>query len=243
MTTLVSTRLGSLGASGKRQLAMSNALLPIYGIGLAILALLGLLVYSDPAAMSLLSKFPLSARGIYSIPALAVTALPGWFAGVALVGIFVGGLVPAAIMAISQANLLARNVIRPLRPGMDQATETRIAKWASVVFKFVALGFVFMVPATYAIQLQLLGGIIILQTLPAVFLGLVTRRLNGYALTAGLIVGLASGVYLVEAANKFGPISTSLLSVGGYLLWIGLLALALNLAVSVVLSLPTLLRK
>ncbi|BBE42280.1 Acetate permease ActP [Conexivisphaera calida] len=234
---------GSLSASGRRQLALSNALLPIYGIGLAILALLGLLVYSDPVAMGLLSKFPLSARGIYSIPALAVSSLPGWFAGVVLLGIFIGGLVPAAIMAIAQANLLTRNIIRPLRPEMNSETETRIAKWASVIFKFVALGFVFIVPATYAIQLQLLGGIIILQTLPSVFLGLVTRRLNGYALTAGLLVGLASGIYMVEVANKFGPLSTSLLSMSGYLIWIGLLALVLNVTISVILSLPTLMHR
>ena len=234
---------GSLSASGKRQLALSDAFLPIYGIGLALLALLGLLAYSDKAAMSLLSNFPLSARGIYSIPALAVSTLPDWFAGIVLLGIFIGGLVPAAIMAIAQANLLTRNIIKPIKPEIKPETETRISKWASVIFKFIALGFVFLVPATYAIQLQLLGGIIILQTLPPVFLGLVTNRLNKYALMGGLLVGIASGIYLVEVANKFGPLTTSLYRIGGYLIWIGLIALALNLAVAVILSLPTLLKR
>jgi len=234
---------GSLSASGKRQLAMSNALLPIYGIGLALLSLLGLLVYSDSGAMQMLSNFPLSSRGIYSIPALALTSLPGWFAGIALLGIFIGGLVPAAIMAISQANLLTRNIIKPLYPNIKPETETRISKWASVIFKFIALGFVFVVPATYAIQLQLLGGIIILQTLPSVFLGLVTKKLHKYALIAGWAVGILSGIYLVELANRFGPLSTSLFPVGGYLLWIGLLALGFNLAIAVILSIPTLFKK
>ena len=234
---------GSLSASGKKQLAISDAFLPIYGIGLALLALLGLLAYSDKAAMSLLSKFPLSSMGIYSIPALAVSSLPDWFAGVVLLGIFVGGLVPAAIMAIAQANLLTRNIIKPFKPEIKPETETRISKWASVIFKFIALGFVFVVPATYAIQLQLLGGIIILQTLPPVFLGLVTNKLNKYALMAGLISGIASGIYLVEVANKFGPLSTSLYHLGGYLIWIGILALAINLAVAIIFSLPKIIKK
>ncbi len=234
---------GSLSASGKKELALSDALLPIYGIGLALLALLGLLVYSDQAAMKLLSNFPLSSRGIYSIPALAVTALPGWLAGVVLLGIFVGGLVPAAIMAIAQANLLTRNIIKPFWPQIKPETETRISKWASVIFKFIALGFVFIVPATYAIQLQLLGGIIILQTLPPVFLGLITNRLNRYALTAGLLAGIASGIYLVEVANKFKALQTSFFHLGGYFIWIGLIALSINLLIAVIFSIPTLLRK
>lgn len=197
---------GALSAESDKKLAISTALLPIYGIGLALLAMYGILVYGDAAAMKILSLFPVSARGSLAIPTLAVTVLPPGLAGLALLGIFIGGLVPAAIMAMSQANLLVRNIIKPLYPRITPQGETRAAKWASVIFKFLALGFVFIVPATYAIWLQLLGGIIITQTLPSVFLGLLTNKLDKYSLMVGWATGLSLGIYLFIAAHESPPL-------------------------------------
>ncbi|MGC9227698.1 sodium:solute symporter family protein [Caldivirga sp.] len=216
---------GALSAESRRKLALSTAFLPIYGIGLALLAIYGILIYADPKALSLISPFPPLERGILVIPALAVTVLPDWLAGLALLGIFIGGLVPAAIMAMAQANLLTRNIVKPIVK-LSPSGEARLAKWASVVFKFIALGFVFLVPPTYAINLQLLGGIIITQTLPTVFLGLVTDKLDKYSLMVGWAVGLGLGVYLTikEGFNSLYPIM-------GHLIYIALLALAVNLAI------------
>src|SRR5215831_1445272 len=67
-------------------------------------------------------------------------SMPPWFTGIALLGMFIGGLVPAAIMAISQANLLARNIIKEIRPHTSATSEIRITKISSTVFKFIALG-------------------------------------------------------------------------------------------------------
>jgi len=215
---------------------MSTSLLPLYGVGLAFLALLGVLVYSVPSAMTFLGQFPAASQGIYVVPSLIITVLPGWLAGICLLGIFVGGLVPAAIMAIAQANLLARNIVKEYRPKTTERGEARISKWASVVFKFVALGFVFAVPSTYAIQLQLLGGVLILQLFPALFLGLYTRWFKGGALTAGLAVGILSGVYMALQANNFGPLTTSLYASPFGSLYIAVIALGINLLITVVLS-------
>ncbi len=108
---------------------------------------------------------------------------------------------------------MVRNIIKPLYPRITPQGETRAAKWASVIFKFLALGFVFIVPATYAIWLQLLGGIIITQTLPSVFLGLLTNKLNKYSLMTGWAVGLGLGIYLFIAAHE-SPIISSAWSPG-----------------------------
>lgn len=224
---------GALSSESDRKLALSTALLPIYGVALALLAMYGILVYGDSAAMRILSLFPPSARGSLVIPALAVTTLPEWLAALALLGVFVGGLVPAAIMAMAQANLLTRNIIKPLYPGITPQGETRVAKWASVIFKFLALGFVFIVPPTYAIWLQLLGGIIITQTLPAVFLGLVTDRLDKYSLMVGWAVGLLLGIYLFVTPHKPSAFSP-LYPVAGHLVYIAVIALAINLAIVLV---------
>ena len=225
---------GVLSAESAHKLRTSTALLPLYGIGLAIMALMGVLVYSVPSAMNFLSGFPESSRGILVVPSLILNTMPGWLAGVALLGIFVGGLVPAAIMAIAQANLLTRNIIKEIKPNMSPRSEIRITKISSAAFKFVALGFVFVVPATYSISLQLLGGIIIVQILPAVFFGLYIKSLRKQPVIVGLIVGIFSGIYMIEAANNFGPPTSSLLSSTFGPLYIAVIALALNLAISFV---------
>ena len=223
---------GSLSSSDQKKLRRSTALLPIYGIGLALLALFGVLVYAVGPAMSYLDTISPASRGILVVPALIVYTMPSWFAGIALLGIFIGGLVPAAIMAIAQANLFVRNIVKEFWPKMPARTEASLAKWMSAVFKFIALGFVFIVPATYAIQLQLLGGVIILQILPAVFLALFIKRLNKHSLIAGWAVGMFIGIYLVEIANKFGPLTTSFFKSSYGLLYIGLISVAINVIIS-----------
>jgi len=194
--------------------------------------LMGVLVYAVPSAMNFLSGFPESSRGILVVPSLILYSMPGWFSGIALLGIFVGGLVPAAIMAMAQANLLTRNIIKEIKPNLTPSSEIRITKISSTVFKFVALGFVFTVPATYAISLQLLGGILIAQILPSVFFGMYVKSLRKEPLIAGLLIGISLGIYMVESANNFGPLSSSLFNTTFGSLYIAVIALAINLAIS-----------
>ena len=224
---------GVLSSESAQKLRTSTALLPLYGVGLAIMALMGILVYAVPSAMNFLSHFPESSRGILVVPSLILYTMPGWFSGIALLGIFVGGLVPAAIMAMSQASLLTRNIIKEIKPNMSASSEIRITKISSTAFKFVALGFVFIVPATYAISLQLLGGILIVQILPAVFFGLyVKSSLRKEPLIAGLLVGIFSGIYMVEYTNNFGALTSSLFNTTFGSLYVAVIALVFNLIIS-----------
>jgi SSS family solute:Na+ symporter len=224
---------GVLSSESAQKLRTSTALLPLYGVGLAIMALMGILVYAVPSAMNFLSQFPESSRGILVVPSLILYTMPGWFSGISLLGIFVGGLVPAAIMAMSQASLLTRNIIKEIKPNMPASSEIRITKISSTAFKFIALGFVFIVPATYAISLQLLGGILIVQILPAVFFGLyVKSSLRKEPLIAGLLVGIFSGIYMVESTNNFGALTSSLFYTTFGSLYVAVIALVFNLIIS-----------
>ena len=224
---------GVLSSESAQKLRTSTALLPLYGVGLAIMALMGILVYAVPSAMNFLSHFPESSRGILVVPSLILYTMPGWFSGIALLGIFVGGLVPAAIMAMSQASLLTRNIIKEIKPNMPASSEIRITKISSTAFKFIALGFVFVVPATYAISLQLLGGILIVQILPAVFFGLyVKSSLRKEPLIIGLLVGIFSGIYMVEYTNNFGALTSSLFHTTFGSLYVAVIALVFNLIIS-----------
>ena len=53
-----------LSSKSAHNLRVSTALLPLYGIGLAILALMGILVYAVPSALHFLSQFP-SSLGVF----------------------------------------------------------------------------------------------------------------------------------------------------------------------------------
>ena len=225
---------GVLSSESVHKLRRSTALLPLYAIGLAIMALMGILVYAVPPAMNFLSHFPEDSRGILVVPSLLLYSMPSWFTGISLLGIFIGGLVPAAIMAISQANLLTRNIIKEIRPNTSTKSEIRITKISSTAFKFIALGFVFTIPATYAISLQLLGGILVIQILPTVFFGLYVKSLRKETLVAGLLVGIFSGIFMVEYTNHFGALTSSLFNIPIFgSLYVAVVALALNLVVSI----------
>jgi solute:Na+ symporter, SSS family len=92
---------------------------------------------------------------------------------------------------------------------------------------------VFTIPATYAISLQLLGVILVLQLLPAVFFGLYVKSLRKEALIAGLLVGIFSGIFMVEYTNHFGALRSSLFNMPIFgSLYVAVVALALNLVVS-----------
>ena len=133
----------------------------------------------------------------FAVPALFLASFPSWFVGVAFAAIAIGALVPAAIMSIACANLFTRNLYKEFwRPDCSDADEARMAKIVSLVVKIGAVVFILAIPQAYAIQLQLLGGIWIIQLLPPILLGLYTRGFNAMALLVGWAVGTAVGTYM-----------------------------------------------
>ncbi|MFL5928488.1 MAG: hypothetical protein ACJ77E_16275 [Gaiellaceae bacterium] len=65
-----------------------------------------------------------------------------------------------------------------------------------------------ILPTTYFVNFQLAAGVWILQTLPAVFLGVLLPRLPARAALAGWAVGIAYGTYLLTSVS-FDSSSTS----------------------------------
>ncbi|MDP9443424.1 MAG: sodium:solute symporter [Actinomycetota bacterium] len=175
-------------STGNRNVIRRNAaLLPAYSFLLGLLALLGFVAIAAGIQVD---------NPQLAIPALFEQQFPGWFAGVAFAAIAIGALVPAAIMSIAAANLWTRNIYKAfLRPDATAADEARQSKVVSLVVKLGALVFVLGLPSDFAINLQLLGGIWILQTLPAIVFGLYTRWFHRWALLAGWAVSMAYGTW------------------------------------------------
>ncbi|HEY8041612.1 MAG TPA: sodium:solute symporter [Polyangiaceae bacterium] len=229
---------GVLSSSGRAVIKRNTAMLPAYSFLLGLIALLGYM-----AIAAKVDKAPAYAGGFrqyganFAVPALFLDSFPPWFAGFAFAAIAIGALVPAAIMSIAAANLFTRNVYREfLRPTCSGKEESTVAKVVSLVVKFGALAFIVLVPQKYAIQLQLLGGVWILQTLPAIVVGLYTRWLHRWGLLAGWAAGMTIGTWMARVLEFKGtvyPLHLAGWTVPGYAaLW----ALIANLGVAVVVS-------
>ena len=106
--------------------------------------------------------------------------------------------------------------------------------------KVGALVFVLAMDKTFAINLQLLGGIWILQTFPAIVVGLYTRWFHRWALLAGWAVGMVYGTLAAyrrprrSAGPHFGGSPANVPFT--HTVYIALTALVLNLMVAVVLT-------
>ena len=222
------TLTGILASQSKNTIRKNAALLPAYTLLLGLIALLGYMGHA--AHLEIASPTDM-------VPALFQSLFPGWFAGFAFAAIGIGALVPAAVMSIGAANLFTRNVWKAyVDPGMDQAREAEVAKITSLVVKFGALLVIVFLPTQFALDLQLLGGVWILQTLPALVFGLFFNWFRAPALLLGWLIGFAAGTVLAWV-NGLKPLHALALGHASVTIYIGLLALAANILVAVIANL------
>ena len=229
---------GVLAAKRRDVIRRNLAALPAYTLVLGLIALFGYMARATPAVNAGVKAGGGNAQ--LSVPLLFEHMFPSWFAGIGYSTIVIGALVPAAIMSIAAANLFTRNIyVEFLRPNATPAEETRVARLASLVMKLGALGFALELNRTFSINLQLLGGIWIVQTFPAIVVGLYTRWFHRFALIIGWAAGMAYGT--IEAwrtpGNGQAHFGASTAPVLGHVTYIAITALVINLVVTVALTL------
>src|SRR5271168_2899972 len=218
--------LTGIFASKSADTIRKNAiLLPAYTLLLGLIALLGYMAYA--AHIKVASNNDV-------VPALFQALFPSWFAGFAFSAIAIGALVPAAVMSIGAANLFTRNIWKSyVDPNISHAGEASVAKMASLVVKVGALAFTLFLPVHFALDLQLLGGLWILQTFPALVFGLFTRWFRAEGLLLGWAAGILWGSWTAWS-NGLKPLATLDLGGASYVFYVGLGALILNIAVAAV---------
>jgi solute:Na+ symporter, SSS family len=219
---------GVLSSKSQDVVRRNMAILPAYTLMLGLLALTGYMAIAAGLKPS---------NPNFAVPDLLIKYFPSWFEGFAFAAIGIGALVPAAVMSIAAANLFTRNVYKEfLKPDASDEDEWRMARIVSLVVKAGALAFVLFLPTKYAIDLQLLGGVWIAQTAPAVAIGLLTRWFDRRALLVGWAAGMALGT--IVAINK-SYVPTSILSIFGAHItaYTAIWALLLNLAIAGALTL------
>ena len=197
---------GVLASRNRGVIKRNMSALPAYSLLLGLIALLGYM-----AIAAGVTPLPGNTAGSVDsntvVPVLFDQMFPDWFAGIAFAAVAIGALVPAAIMAIAAANLFTRNIYKEyLNRDATPAQEATVSKVASLVVKAGAVLVILLIDPQFSIDLQLIGGVIILQTLPAVALGLYTRWFHRWGLVAGWVAGMGLGMWMLyqipNAATK-----------------------------------------
>jgi solute:Na+ symporter, SSS family len=223
------TATAVLSAKSANVVRRNAALLPAYTFLLGMVALLGYIALAAGVATKDTNM---------AVPLLFLKMFPEWFAGFCLAAIAIGALVPAAIMSIAAANLFTRNLWGEfVRTPMTPQQESAMAKLVSLVVKFGALVFVLKLPVTYAIEMQLLGGIWMGQLFPSVVLGVFARPrllvpMHPWALLAGWVAGIASGTGMALSLGLKSSVYPLHLAGGTYPMYAAVPALLLNLTVA-----------
>jgi SSS family solute:Na+ symporter len=139
-------------------------------------------------------------------------------------------------MSIGAANLFTRNFWKAyVDPAVSHAGEAKVAKITSLLVKAGALLVILFLPTQFALDLQLLGGLWILQTFPAVIFGLYTNWFRSTGLLWGWAAGFFGGTWLIWL-NNYKPLHTIAFGETRITLYSGLIALAANIAVAALVS-------
>jgi SSS family solute:Na+ symporter len=225
-----------LAAKDRATVRRNAAAMPIYCLALGLMAMLGFFAVSEGVR-------PLGGDLNTVMPQMFDQLFPPWSAGIAFAALGVAALIPAAVMSIAAANAFTRSIYRAyLHPKASPAAEARVSRWVSLGVKLGAAAFVLLLDPAFSVDLQLIGGVLILQTIPAGFIGLMTNWFHRWALAAGLGCGLLAGVVLLYRIPQLGPDGSvakahfggAIEDLGGVPVYVGLVALLLNLVVAVI---------
>ncbi|MFI7640098.1 monocarboxylate uptake permease MctP [Nonomuraea sp. NPDC049400] len=231
---------GVLASKNRNVIKRNMSALPAYSFVLGLIALLGFMAISAGVKPVVTNG---KADNNTIVPLLFDKMFPDWFTGVAYAAVGIGALVPAAIMSIAAANLFTRNIYREyLNKNATDAQEANVSKIVSLVVKVGAVLCILLLDPQFSIDLQLIGGVIILQTLPSVALGLYTRWFHKGGLLAGWAAGLAAGMWMlylipnpVSGKQHFGGSAFALSNLGfdtKMTIYAGFLAVIVNLVVA-----------
>jgi SSS family solute:Na+ symporter len=229
---------GVFAARRRNVIRRNAALLPAYTLVLGLIALFGYMARATPAVNAGVKAG--GGNSQLSVPLLFEHMFPAWFAGIGYSAIVIGALVPAAIMSIAAASLFTRSIYTEFfHPTATPAQETRVARLASLIMKVGALGFALELNKTFSINLQLLGGIWILQIFPAIVISLFTGWFHRFALITGWASGMVYGTIQAYRTPGGGQahFGASTAPIFGHLTYVAITALIVNLVVAVVLTL------
>jgi len=202
MSTMVLTGCGyycwphafasAFSAKDERTIRRNAVIMPLYQLPVLLVFFVGftaLLVLPD-------LKNPDTA-----LLALVTRSYPPWFSGFVGAAGAVTAMVPASVLLLSSATLIAKNVYRPLRRRtLDDKHLMRASRVVVMVVAFVAFILTLWAPREL-VNLLIFGYDGISQFFPGIVLGLFVRRATALHVTLGLATGEAVVVALIWSGH------------------------------------------
>jgi SSS family solute:Na+ symporter len=209
----------AFSAKSGETLRRNAVIMPLYTMTLPLLLFVG---------FTAILIMPGLKNGDLALLAMVRQTFPAWFLGLVGGAGALTAMVPAAILILTAGTLFAKNFFRPLfAPSMSDDGVARLAKALVVVITAVAMYFA-IYSSTTLVGLLLFAYSGIAQFFPGVLLGLYWDRVNGVGVFAGMVSGVAAGMALTF--SKHDPVAG---------MNAGFIALCVNLAITVILSLMT----
>ncbi|WCS22606.1 sodium:solute symporter [Methylobacterium sp. NMS14P] len=164
---------------------------------------------------------------------LSLATFPPWVIGLIGATGVLTALVPGSMILIAGVTLVANNLVRPLRPGMDDAATARLCKILVPVLALVCVGFTLSGGDTI-VQLLLMGYNFVTQLFPCFITSLMRRNpLDRRAAIAGIVAGVATVAVTVLSGFSLAklPVLGPLQDVN-----VGIVALVVNVVVTLVVA-------
>jgi SSS family solute:Na+ symporter len=134
---------------------------------------------------------------------LVARTYPPWFLGFVGAAGALTAMVPASVLLLAAATLLAKNVYRPLVERRRRLTEAHLMGASRAMMLAIAL--LALLLALWApndlVKLLIFGYDGVCQFFPAVVLGLILRRIDVRAATSGIVSGVAVVGFLVATGR------------------------------------------
>jgi SSS family solute:Na+ symporter len=169
---------------------------------------------------------------------ITVAAFPPWFVGIVGATGVLTALVPGSLIMMTAATLFSRNIVAAFRPGQSDDATMRLARIMVPVIAIIGAYFTISGSDTI-VALLLMGYSFVTQLFPSLICSLLPRNpATKQGAAAGIILGVAAVVYFTlskETIGKLAPALPQLIKD----LNIGIIALALNIAALIVVSLMT----
>lgn len=169
---------------------------------------------------------------------IALQTFDPWFVGVIGAAGILTALVPGSMILMTSATLLANNVYRPMRPGVEDAHIARVAKCLAPVIMAVAVWFTLGGGDTI-VALLLMAYAFVTQLFPVFLASLLpSNPVTKPAAFAGITVGVSTVAYVSLAkqtvASMFPFLPAALKDMN-----VGIVALVFNLIVLIAVSAMT----
>ncbi len=137
------------------------------------------------------------ADGDLSLLTMVGRTFPPWFLGVVGGAGVLTAMVPAAVLVLTAATLLAKNLLRPaVAPTMSEREVARLARILVVAIGMASLAFA-LSSSTTLVSLLLIGYACVAQLFPGVVLGIFWRRATAAGVLSGLVAGIAAAASLL----------------------------------------------